>query len=330
MKYSTGCAFNVSQLLYNLNVKKLTFSGINKITSASAVFVYSVKLVLDDIIDNNITFNLPTGARKCNIHMRKVQGESLKKLMKVDKWPGLDVLSTYFTGYEINIYLKRRTHIDKRTIYIDNRLKQRIIDKANTGFQYGDSVNDKTIVNYYDAVAEKFPKIPKNDIKYILNFGWKSVYLHLSYGGDICISNQKFWSYIGRLHHDSIEHFEYYIKKLAVKIRVLHRKKKIPWDGYYYFALFKSQYEEIFGNTKKRGRPKTRCVFKNVELFCILDECLITRPNAEYIFRIPYITYMKPSFTLRELKTNKARLLMVRKPLKFKDILVSSNKYDCI
>lgn len=330
MKFSTGCAFNVPQLLYNLNKKKLTFSTTNKISIASTVFIYSVKLILDDIIDNNVTFNLPTGARKCNIHMRRIKGEAFKKLVQSGKWPNLDILSSYFTGYEIDIYMKRRTHIDQRTIYIDNRLKQRIIDKANTGFQYGDSSNDKIIVDYYDAVMEKFPKIPKNDIKYILNFAWKSVYLHLSYGGDIRIANQKFWCYIGKMHHDSIQHFDYYIKKLAIKIRVLHKKKKIPWDGYYYFALHKSQYDKIFGNTKKRGRPKTRCVFENIFMYEILDECLISESNAEYIFRIPYITKVKPMFYIQELKTNKAQLIITREPLKFKDILVSSNKYDCI
>lgn len=330
MNYSTGCAFNVQQLLYNLNRKKLTFKAVNKFYIACSVFIYSVQIILNDIIDNNITFNLPTGARKCNIHMHRVQGNDFKNLRKSGKWADVDIISSYFTGYEINIYMQRRTHVNRRIIYVDKNLKNRITENTNNGKQYGDSCSDKVLSDYYKIVMERFPKINKNDIKYILNFAWKSVYLHLSYGGDICISNKNLWVYIGNMQCESLEHFDYYRKKLAIKIRVLHKKKKIPWDGYYYFALYKSQYDKIFGNTKKRGRPKTRCIFENVFMYEILDECLISDSNAEYVFKIPYVSRIQSKFYLPILKTNKAKLIMIRKPLKFKDILVSSNKYDCI
>lgn len=74
-------------------------------------------------------------------------------------------------------------------------------------------------------------------MKRILNFSWKSLYLHNSYGGDTFITDKDIWCYIGYLKYDSIKHFLYYIKKLTVKLRVLYKRKKIPWDGYYYFAL---------------------------------------------------------------------------------------------
>nr|DAM35488.1 MAG TPA: Protein of unknown function (DUF1315) [Bacteriophage sp.] len=44
--------------------------------------------------------------------MRRIKGEAFKKLVQSGKWPNLDILSSYFTGYEIDIYMKRRTHID--------------------------------------------------------------------------------------------------------------------------------------------------------------------------------------------------------------------------
>nr|DAR62396.1 MAG TPA: hypothetical protein [Bacteriophage sp.] len=43
--------------------------------------------------------------------------------------------------------------------------------------------------------------------------------------------------YIGFLKKDSIKYYKYYIKKLARKIRILYKRMKIKWDGYYYFAL---------------------------------------------------------------------------------------------
>jgi hypothetical protein len=76
-----------------------------------------------------------------------------------------------------------------------------------------------------------------SDIKRILTYSWKVLYLHNSYGGDTLIKDSTMWFYIGNLKKDPIKHFLYYINKLSIRLRVLYRKKKIPWDGYYYFAL---------------------------------------------------------------------------------------------
>ena len=83
----------------------------------------------------------------------------------------------------------------------------------------------------------EFPLIPKRDIKRILQYGYKSFYLHNSYGGDVTLERNTFWLYSGRLMKDSLKWFEYYVKKLVIKIRVLYKRNKTNWDGYYYFAL---------------------------------------------------------------------------------------------
>jgi hypothetical protein len=57
----------------------------------------------------------------------------------------------------------------------------------------------KTIKDYYDIICSKFPNVPKEDIKRILNYGWKSLYLHNSYGGDTFIKGNGLWCYIGNL-----------------------------------------------------------------------------------------------------------------------------------
>ena len=36
----------------------------------------------------------------------------------------------------------------------------------------------KTIQDYYEAIAAEYPEIPIQDIKRILQYGWKSLYLH--------------------------------------------------------------------------------------------------------------------------------------------------------
>jgi hypothetical protein len=50
--------------------------------------------------------------------------------------------------------------------------------------------------------------------------------------------------YTGALTPDSLYYMRYYCKKLARKIRILYKRKKKTWDGYYYFALTTAQYEE--------------------------------------------------------------------------------------
>jgi len=95
----------------------------------------------------------------------------------------------------------------------------------------------KTINDYYEDVRKLWPRLPEKDIMRILNFGFKSLYLHNSYGGDTLIKDGDFLCYIGYLRNNSIQHFKYYVKKLVIKIRVLYKRRKFEWDGYYYFAL---------------------------------------------------------------------------------------------
>ena len=186
----------------------------------------------------------------------------------------------------------------------------------------------KTVKDYYEQLYERFPGVPKKDIQRILNYGWKSLYLHNSYGGDTFIQDKELWCYIGHIKKDSLKYFLYYIKKLSIKLRVLYKRNKIQWDGYYYFALTDQQYEEYIGQKNKRGRPKKNFTFNKVFMYQILDECKIREFGKKYIFRIPYISKVNFKFYVPKLVTDKAELIIKREPLKFKDILVHENKYD--
>lgn len=186
----------------------------------------------------------------------------------------------------------------------------------------------KTVKDYYEVMYQRFPSVPKKDIQRILNYGWKSLYLHNSYGGDTLIQDRNFWSYIGTLRKDSIKHFHYYIKKLVIKLRVLYRRKKIPWNGYYYFALTDKQYSEYLAQINKKGRPRKNFKYGNQVLYKILDECKIREYNRRYIFQIPYISDLGFSFFKKDLQSDEASLIITRDPLKFKDILTSNKTYE--
>ena len=113
--------------------------------------------------------------------------------------------------------------------------------------------------DYIDMIHDKFPFVPKSDIKKILSFGLKSIYLHNMYGADTIIQDKaknKYLFYIGRLTYDSLKHFYYYIKKMTIKIRILYNKRKIKWDGYYYFGLDEKQYNNYLSQQKGKGRKR--------------------------------------------------------------------------
>lgn len=339
-RYSLGCAFSLDNLFENFPYEKLqiTCKQCKAITGdnhrnilVKRIFRESVKLIINDIVNNNVTFWLPlTGEKKCNIHMRRVQGNEFKNLRKAGKWKDIDILKSMFSGYQLSLFMLGKRTPRIKSIYLDKDLRNKISQNTNNGTQYGDSKNDTVIGDYYEQMYQSFPDVPIRDINKILNFAWKSLYLHNSYGGDTIISGKSFWCYIGNLKRDPIQHFHYYIRKLTVKLRVLYKRRKIEWDGYYYFALSDSQYQKYINQKKQRGRPRKYFNFETVFLYQILDECKINEYYKRYIFRIPYISKLKFKYFSQHLISDKAELILIRDPLKFKDILITNNKYETL
>lgn len=340
MNYSLGCSFTLKEMLFNFPYKKLkmTCEDCKQITGDAhrdmmikRIFKYCLKLILEDIIENNITFIFPlTGTKKCIMRMKRITGDEFKRLRKSGKWKNLDFVKSMFSGFEIKLFLLGNRTPRIKTVYLNKSYRERIIENVNNGMQYGDGVNNKIINDYYDSVCTMFPTISKTDIIKILKFCFKSLYLHNSYGGDTLVSNKEFWCYIGNLKKDSLEHFYYYIRKLTIKLRVLYKRKKVPWDGYYYFALSNLQYANYIKQKNKKGRPRKHFDFGKIFLYQILDECKINEHYKKYIFRIPMITTLKCKQFVRQLVTDKAELIITREPLKFKDILVYDNEYEFI
>lgn len=191
-------------------------------------------------------------------------------------------------------------------------------------------MKQKTINDYYEQIFKEFPTISKSDIKRILQFGYKSFYLHNSYGCDVVAEKGKFWLYCGRLCKDSLQHFIYYQKKLKNKLRVLYKRNKVPWDGYYYFALDQKKYDAYKAQKKKRGRPRKKFKFKNIMIFKLYDECVLFRTNGVAIFRLPMITDIGFTHFYYDLETDKAELVTEKEHTKMKDIMPYYHDYDLI
>lgn len=185
----------------------------------------------------------------------------------------------------------------------------------------------KTASDYYEEIFKEYPTIPKADIKRIIQYGYKSLYLHNSYGGDTSIIKQGFWFYCGQLMNNSLKYFTYYKKKMRVKIRVLYKRNKVQWDGYYYFALTQNQYNKYLNQKNKKGRPKKKFTFGKVFLYKIYDECSVVNSGAVAIFRVPMPTDFGMSLYKEEFITDKAELILEREPLTFNDVLLSNYDY---
>lgn len=188
----------------------------------------------------------------------------------------------------------------------------------------------KKVQDYYEQLYELYPDVPKRDIKRIMQFGLKAFLMHNNYGGDVLLQSPTMWLYCGRLMKDSLKYYEYYRRKMIIKIRINHKRLNIPWDGYYYFGLTRNQYNHYLEQKNKRGRPKKHFDFGNNVLYKYFDECNLRDFGAVAIFRITFqtdygLTLYKPNF-----KTDKAELILERDPLTFKEILASNYEYQFI
>lgn len=336
-KYALGCTFKLTELFYNFQFSKLQITckecnalikSLNRDELAAKIFSDCIFLVIDDIIERNVTFWFPlVGNKKCNMHMKRSQGKEFQQLRRGGKWQDVDFLKSNFSGYEIGFYMFGKRTPRVKTVYVNNKIKDRITKYTNEGKTYGDGAIDTKIADYYQQLFDLYPKVPKQDIKRILNFAWKSLYLHNSYGGDVSYRSTTRCFYIGNLKKDPVDHFNYYVRKMIVKLRVYYKRKQIPWDGYYYFSLNEQQYQEYIKQKKTKGRPKKYFKFNSVFLYKILDECRLQKNGTVYIFRLPAVTYSGIRYYRKELIAN-PELIEVRPPFKFKDILVSSNEYE--
>ena len=62
--------------------------------------------------------------------------------------------------------------------------------------------------DYIKEINKLFPEVSEKDIKKIMEYGWRQLYLLNSYGGDTIITDKTFWMYVGKLTPDSFRHFD--------------------------------------------------------------------------------------------------------------------------
>ena len=188
----------------------------------------------------------------------------------------------------------------------------------------------KTINDYYEQIFTEYPTIPKRDIKRILQFGYKSLYLLNSYGCDVVAEKGKFWIYCGRLFRNALDHYNYYKKKLKTKLRVIYKRNRAGWDGYYYFSLNQKQYDLYKSQIKRRGRPKKKFTFNNIVLRKLYEECLVTDTSSVAIFRVPMLGDVGFDRFCYTFTTSQAELVTEKKTSKMKEIMPYYHDYEIL
>lgn len=284
-----GFAFNAKELMANMNMKRLTFLGkdcmpythdCHKDEFSANVFLTHFFLVINDIIERNVTFHLiSTSKYTACLKSRIVQGYRFRQLYKAGFFEGLDPIKTYFKGAEIvfSIYCLRKPRF--QTIYLNDIMQEKLVQKLIEGKQYGDGKIDTTWQDYMQEMYNKYANIPKKDLNYIVRTGWINFFQLKVRGADISLLQRPAKAYIGNLFKDPLKHFQYYKEKMLFKMIFLDRKKnKLKLDNKWYIYLSKQDIEQL---------EKGEMIHKKTG-FRLREMADLKNGRKTYIYSVPY------------------------------------------
>lgn len=146
-KFAMGHTFSAKDIFHNFPIDKLKMDydtvkrvypdGDKRALSAS-IFTKGMQLIIEDIIENNVHFLLPTlGTNESYLYMKKTSGKDFKNAFKNGKWRDVDFLTSNFTGYQLAMSVKSKKRPEKeKLIYLGYKHKDRITELTNEGKRY--------------------------------------------------------------------------------------------------------------------------------------------------------------------------------------------------
>jgi hypothetical protein len=145
--FAMGHTFSAKDLFHNFPIEKLKmdYDTVRKIYSdgdkrslSASIFTKGMQLIIEDIIENNVHFLLPTlGSSEAYLYMNKTSGNDFKKAFKRGKWKDVDFLTSNFTGYQLSLKVKSSKRPEKdKSIYLGYKHKDRITELTNEGKRY--------------------------------------------------------------------------------------------------------------------------------------------------------------------------------------------------
>ena len=268
----------------------------------SRILYYFFNLVLWDIIDNDIVFQMPSKTRS-TLEVTNVSGDDFVKAVQNGAFRDVDFLATNFTGYTISLkYNTRYGHWTKK-LNISGKMKQALLNYVNNGRHYS-AVRSKSTKHYIDQVQEKFPLYTKEELTSIINFGLRRyVYVNRMHA-DVSFAdnvNLKYKVFTGNLGGSALKAYKRFVTKSRMKERVIFKFTKKEWDGFYYIGVSQFKHDQLL----KQKKTKT---FKKVFLTKIKKE-LFHDKGVKHIWRVPYVADFGWKFYLEEFKTDLAEYI---------------------
>lgn len=105
------------------------------------VFREGVQQVLEDIIENNVTYKIQgIGYQGGELHMEAISGSDFEDARQHGKFEDIDFLESLFKGYQMYLYVhgKRDNFLHRRKfpVYINKFLRNKLVDYINKGKVY--------------------------------------------------------------------------------------------------------------------------------------------------------------------------------------------------
>lgn len=105
------------------------------------VFREGVQQILDDIIENNVTFKIQgIGYQGGELHMEAITGSDFEHAKQHGKFQNIDFLESLFTGYQLYLYVhgKRDNFLHRRKfpVYMNKFFRDKLVQYTNQGKVY--------------------------------------------------------------------------------------------------------------------------------------------------------------------------------------------------
>lgn len=145
MNYATGYAMNIDELFLSFPTTKMELTAKacedlignrHKEVIAKSIFKSALNMVIEDIIENNATFILPTKSKKAELCMKRFNREEFSKARRNGKWSKVDFLTSNFCAYQMIFRFQSQGVMREKLIYLDPNHRDRITDYTNQGKQY--------------------------------------------------------------------------------------------------------------------------------------------------------------------------------------------------
>lgn len=90
-------------------------------------------LVIQDIIENNVTFKFPLRSRKAYLQMKVYEGDEFNRLYQRGRFSNIDFLASNWKGYFVEFFFQTKRRYRSRPVYLSYQWRDKIVQYTNQG-----------------------------------------------------------------------------------------------------------------------------------------------------------------------------------------------------